>query len=108
MSGGDALVETLLAWGVDTAFSVPGESYLPILAGLQRQRNRIRLITPRHEAGVTFAAEAYGKSARKPAAAFVSRGPGATNASIGIDTAAQASTPPPPFVRPLPTADKGR
>src|SRR5690606_169342 len=108
MNGGEALVETLLAWGVDTAFSVPGESYLPILAGLQRQRNRIRLITPRHESGVTFAAEAYGKIARKPAAAFVSRGPGATNASIGIHTAAQDSTPLLLFVGHVPTASKGR
>lgn len=108
MNGGDALVETLLAWGVDTAFSVPGESYLPILAGLQRQRNRIRLITPRHESGVTFAAEAYGKIARRPAAAFVSRGPGATNASIGIHTAAQDSTPLLLFVGHVPTASKGR
>src|SRR5690606_41774686 len=107
MSGGDALVETLLAWGVDTAFSVPGESYLPILAGRQRQRNRIRLITPRHESGVTFAAEAYGKSARKPAAAFVSRGPGATNASVGIPTAAQHPTPPLLCAGHRPTASQG-
>ena len=108
MNGGEALVETLLAWGVEAAFSVPGESYLPILAALQRQRNRIRLVTPRHEGGVTFAAEAYGKLACKPAAAFVSRGPGATNASIGVHTAAQDSTPLVLFVGNVPTTSLGR
>ena len=108
MNGGEVLVETLLAWGVDTAFSVPGESYLPILAAMQRHRNRIRLVTPRHESGVTFAAEAYGKIARRPAAAFVSRGPGATNASIGIHTAMQDSTPLVLFVGHVPTASIGR
>ena len=108
MNGGEAVVETLLAWGVEAAFSVPGESYLPILAALQRQRNRIRLITPRHESGVTFAAEAYGKIAGKPAAAFVSRGPGATNASIGVHTAAQDSTPMVLFVGNVPTTSLGR
>ena len=108
MNGGEAVVETLLAWGVDTAFSVPGESYLPILAAIQRHRNRIRLVTPRHESGVTFAAEAYGKLARKPAAAFVSRGPGATNASIGVHTAAQDSTPMVLFIGHVPTSSQGR
>ena len=108
MNGGEALVETLLAWGVDAAFAVPGESYLPILAALQRHRNRIRLVTPRHEGGVTFAAEAYGKLARRPAAAFVSRGPGATNASIGVHTAMQDSTPMLLFVGNVPTTSLGR
>jgi len=93
MDGGAALVETLLAWNVDTAFSVPGESYLPILAAIQRAGNRMRLVTPRHESGVTFAAEAYGKLTGRPAACFLSRGPGATNASIGVHVAKQDSTP---------------
>src|SRR3546814_12140321 len=81
MKGGEALVETLLAWGVDTAFSVPGESYLPVLAALQQAQNRIRLITPRHEGGVTFAAAAYGRMPRRPAVCFVSRGPGSSEES---------------------------
>src|SRR5690606_41162183 len=108
MNGGEALVETLLAGGVDTAFAVPGESYLPILSALQRHRNRIRLLPPRHESGVTFAAEAYGKIARRPAAAFVSRGPGATNASIGVHTARQDSTPLLLFIGHVPTGSLGR
>lgn len=108
MNGGDALVETLLAWGVDAAFSVPGESYLPILRAAQRSANRIRLMTPRHESGVTFAAEAYGKLTGRPAVGLVSRGPGATNASIGIHVARQDSTPLLLVVGHVPTATKGR
>lgn len=108
LNGGAALVQTLIAWGVDTAFSVPGESYLPILQAIQSNANRIKLITPRHEQGVTFAAEAYGKLTGRPAAGFVSRGPGSTNASIGIHTAAQDSTPLVLFVGHVPTTTKGR
>lgn len=108
MNGGTALVNTLIEWGVDTAFSVPGESYLPILQAIQSNANRINLITPRHEQGVTFAAEAYGKLTGRPAAGFVSRGPGSTNASIGIHTAAQDSTPLVLFVGQVPTTTKGR
>ena len=108
MNGGTALVNTLIEWGVDTAFSVPGESYLPILQAIQSNSNRINLITPRHEQGVTFAAEAYGKLTGRPAAGFVSRGPGSTNASIGIHTAAQDSTPLVLFIGHVPTTTKGR
>lgn len=108
MNGGDALVETLLAWGVDAAFSVPGESYLPILRAAQRSSNRIRLVTPRHESGVTFAAEAYGKLTGRPAVGLVSRGPGATNASIGVHVAKQDSTPMLLVIGHVPTATKGR
>jgi len=107
MNGGDALVETLLAWGVDAAFSVPGESYLPILRAAQRNSNRIRLFTPRHESGCTFAAEAYGKLTGQPAVALVSRGPGATNASIGVHVAQQDSTPLLLVIGHVPTATKG-
>jgi len=108
MNGGTALVNTLIEWGVDTAFSVPGESYLPILQAIQSNANRIQLITPRHEQGVTFAAEAYGKLTGRPAAGFVSRGPGSTNASIGVHTAAQDSTPMVLFIGQVPTTTKGR
>ena len=108
MDGGSALVRTLVEWGVDTAFSVPGESYLPVLRAIQSASNRINLITPRHESGVTFAAEAYGKLTGRPAAGFVSRGPGATNASIGVHTAAQDSTPLLLFIGHVPTKTKGR
>lgn len=108
MNGGDALVETLMAWGVDTAFSVPGESYLPILRAAQRNANRIQLITPRHESGVTLATEAYGKLTGRPAVGFVSRGPGATNASIGVHVAQQDSTPLLLVIGHVPTSTKGR
>jgi acetolactate synthase-1/2/3 large subunit len=108
MTGGDALVTTLLAHGVTQGFCVPGESYLAVLEGLRRERARFRLVVTRHESGATFAAEAYGKLARRPAAAFVTRGPGATNGAIGIHTAAQDSTPVLLFVGHVPTRAKGR
>jgi acetolactate synthase-1/2/3 large subunit len=108
MTGGDALVRTLLAHGVTVGFGVPGESYLAVLEGLRRERARFRLVVTRHESGATFAAEAYGKLARRPAAAFVTRGPGATNAAIGIHTATQDSTPLLLFVGHVPTHAKGR
>lgn len=108
MDGGQAVVRTLIDYGVDTAFSVPGESYLPILRAIQNAGNAIQLVTPRHESGVTFAAEAYGKLTGRPAAGFVSRGPGATNASIGVHTASQDSTPLLLFIGHVPTATKGR
>jgi len=108
MNGGDALVETLVAHGVDQAFTVPGESFLAVLEALRRNRNQIRLVNTRHEAGATFAAEAYGKLALRPAAVFVSRGPGAANAAIGIHTAMQDSTALLLFVGHVPRRAKGR
>jgi len=108
MTGGDALVATLLAHDVSQAFCVPGESYLAVLEALRRERGRIRLVVTRHEAGAAFAAEAYGKLARRPAAVFVTRGPGASNAAIGIHTAAQDSTPVVLFIGQVPTTAKGR
>jgi acetolactate synthase I/II/III large subunit len=108
MTGGDALVATLLAHDVRQTFCVPGESYLAVLEALRREQSRIRLVVTRHESGATFAAEAYGKLARHPAAVFVTRGPGATNGAIGIHTAAQDSTPVVLFIGHVPTAVKGR
>jgi acetolactate synthase-1/2/3 large subunit len=108
MTGGDALVQTLLAHGVIQGFGVPGESYLAVLEALRRERARFRFVVTRHESGAAFAAEAYGKLARRPAAVFVTRGPGATNAGIGIHTAAQDSTPVLLFVGHVPTRAKGR
>ena len=108
MDGGEALVETLAAWGVEAAFAVPGESYLPVLAALQRRANGIRLVTPRHESGVTFACAAYGRIAGKAAVGLVSRGPGSTNASIGLHVARQDSVPMLLVIGDVPTASKGR
>ncbi len=108
MNGGEALVRTLVKHGVELAFNVPGESYLTILEELRRQRDRIKLVLTRHESSCTFAADAYAKVAGKPAAAFVTRGPGATNASIGLHTAKQDSTPLVLFIGHVPVCEMGR
>ena len=93
MIGGHILAEALLANGVDTAFCVPGESYLPVLDGLYERRDRIALYVCRQEGGAAFMAEAYGKLTGRPGIALVTRGPGACNASIGVHSAAQDSSP---------------
>lgn len=90
---GHLLVECLAAQGVTHAFGVPGESFLAVLDGFHAYRDRIRFITARHEGGASFMAEAAGKLTGRPGVCFVTRGPGATNASIGIHTAFQDSTP---------------
>ncbi|MBM0107342.1 thiamine pyrophosphate-binding protein [Steroidobacter sp. S1-65] len=92
-TGGQLIVDQLLTHGAELAFCVPGESYLPVLDALYAVRDRIRLITCRHENGAANMAEAYGKLTGKPGICLVTRGPGATNASIGVHTAFQDSTP---------------
>ena len=92
-SGGQILVDQLKIHGAEIAFCVPGESYLPVLDALYTHRESIRLITCRHESGAANMAEAYGKLTGKPGICLVTRGPGATNASIGVHTAFQDSTP---------------
>ena len=92
-TGGQILVDQLKIHGADLAFCVPGESYLPVLDALYESRDDIRLITCRHESGAANMAEAYGKLTGTPGICFVTRGPGATNASIGVHTAQQDSTP---------------
>lgn len=91
-SGGHLLVECLRAQGVKKIFCVPGESYLDALDGLH-DADDIRTITCRQEGGAAFMAEAYGKLTGHPGICFVTRGPGACNASIGVHTAMQDSTP---------------
>jgi len=90
---GHALVEALIAQGVDTCFGVPGESYLAVLDGFHEHRDRIRFIACRQEGGAAFMADAQGKLTGRPGICFVTRGPGATNAAIGVHTAFQDSTP---------------
>lgn len=90
-TGGQILVDALHVHGVDTAFGVPGESYLDVLDALHD--SDIRFVINRQEGGAAFMAEAYGKLTGKPGICFVTRGPGATNASIGVHTAYQDSTP---------------
>ena len=90
---GHLLVECLIAQGVTHAFGVPGESYLAVLDGFHAHADQIRFITCRQEGGAAFMAEAQGKLTGRPGVCFVTRGPGATNASIGVHTAFQDSTP---------------
>jgi len=92
MSGGQLVVAALRAHRVDMAFSVAGESYLEVLDALFDAPD-IHLVTCRQEGGAAFMAEAYGKLTGKPGVLLVTRGPGACNASIGIHTAFQDSTP---------------
>jgi acetolactate synthase-1/2/3 large subunit len=92
-SGGRLLVDGLLRHGIDHVFTVPGESFLPVLEALRVEQERIRLVVCRHEGGAAYAAEAFGKLTGRPAACLVTRGPGATNAAIGVHAAMQASTP---------------
>ncbi|MGN5480757.1 thiamine pyrophosphate-binding protein [Cupriavidus basilensis] len=91
--GGHILVDALLAHGAELAFGVPGESYLAVLDGFHRRRDQMRFVICRQEGGATVMAEAYGKLTGRPGLAFCTRGPGATNASIGVHTAFQDSTP---------------
>ncbi len=88
-----AIVDTLLAQGITHAFGVPGESYLPLLDSLRDVEDRFTLITCRHEATAAHMAEAYGKLTGQPGVCLVTRGPGATHASIGVHTAMHDSTP---------------
>jgi len=108
MNGGEALVAALLEHRVKAGFCVPGESYLTVLEALRQSRDRIRLVLNRHESGATFAAEAYAKATATPGVAFVTRGPGATNASIGLHTAKQDSTPLVLFIGHVPVSEMGR
>lgn len=102
------LVETLVMNGVDRVFCVPGESYLAVLDALADVKDRIQVVTCRHEAGAANMAEAYGKLTGKPGVCMVTRGPGATHASIGVHTAHQDSTPMILFVGQIALTDRGR
>ena len=92
-TGAQVLVDQLRIHGADTVFCVPGESYLAALDALRDARDDIRLVVCRQEGGAANMAEAYGKLTGRPGVCFVTRGPGATNASIGVHTAFQDSTP---------------
>jgi len=107
-TGGQILVDQLLIHGVDTAFCVPGESYLAALDALYDVPDRVKLVTCRQEGGAATMAEAYGKLTGRPGVCFVTRGPGATNASIGVHTAYQDSTPMVLFIGQVERAFLGR
>ncbi len=89
--GGKLLADQLAVHGTELAFCVPGESFLALLDGLYE--SPVRLVTCRNEAGAANMAEAYGKLTGRPGICLVTRGPGATHASVGVHTAHQDSTP---------------
>lgn len=91
--GGQVLVDSLVALGAQKAFGVPGESYLAVLDALHDTRDAFDFINCRNEGGAAFMAAAWGKLTRSPGICMVTRGPGATNASIGVHTAMQDSAP---------------
>ncbi len=90
--GGKILADQLAIQQCEAVFCVAGESFLPALDGLYDHPS-IRTVTCRHEGGAAIMAEAYGKLSGRPAVCFVTRGPGATNASLGAHIALQDSTP---------------
>ncbi len=90
---GHVLVDQLVVHGADIAFTVPGESFLAVLDGFYDVQDKLKLIVCRHESAAANMAEAYGKLTNRPGLAFVTRGPGATQAAVGVHTAFQDSTP---------------
>jgi len=92
-SGGHILVKCLQSLGANKCFGVPGESYLDVLDALHDTKGELDFVLCRNEGGAAFMAEAYGKLTGQPGICMVTRGPGATNASIGVHTAMQNSTP---------------
>lgn len=92
-NGGQILIEQLVIQGVKRVFMVPGESYLPCIDALYDHQDAIQPIVCRQESGAAYMAEAHGKLTGEPGICFVTRGPGASNATIGVHTAFQDSTP---------------
>ena len=105
-TGGELLVACLEAQGVTSSFGIPGESYLAVLDGLHD--SDIGFVICRQEGGVAYAASAWGKFTGRPGIGFVTRGPGATNASVGLHTAMQDSSPMILFVGQASTEHLGR
>lgn len=106
-TGGQILVRTLTAHGVRRVSTVAGESYLAVLDAFL-DHPEIMVTTCRHEGGTAFMAESWGKLTGRPGICFVTRGPGACNASIGVHTAMQDSTPMILFMGQVPRHHKGR
>jgi len=107
-TAGRALVSSLVAHGVERVFCVPGESYLEVLDALKGAENEIELIVTKHEGAAANMAEADGKLTGKPGICMVTRGPGATHASIGLHIAQQDSTPMILFVGQIARSHRGR
>ncbi|SNS93459.1 thiamine pyrophosphate-dependent enzyme [Antarctobacter heliothermus] len=107
-NGGQLLVDCLIALGATKGFGVPGESYLAVLDALHDTGGKLDFVLCRNEGGAAFMSAAWGKLTNSPGICFVTRGPGVTNASIGIHTAMQDSTPMLIFVGQVGTDMKGR
>jgi acetolactate synthase-1/2/3 large subunit len=103
----DLIVDCLAAHGVDRVFCVPGESYLAVLDALH-DSNAVETIICRHESGAGFMAAGDAKVTGRPGVAFVSRGPGATNASIAVHVAEQDAVPLVLFIGQVPRSEIGR
>lgn len=106
-TGAQLLVRTLVAHGTRRISCVAGESYLAVLDALLDHPD-VKVTTCRQEGGAAFMAESWGKLTGQPGICFVTRGPGACNASIGVHTAMQDSTPMILFMGQVGRADKGR
>ncbi|OOG58102.1 thiamine pyrophosphate-binding protein [Polaromonas sp. C04] len=107
-TAGRVLVDSLRLHGVDRVFCVPGESYLEVLDALYDVSDQIQLVVAKHEGGAANMAEADGKLTGRPGICMVTRGPGATQASVGVHTAQQDSTPMILFVGQIATDQAGR
>ncbi|WP_374301735.1 thiamine pyrophosphate-binding protein [Paracoccus sp. (in: a-proteobacteria)] len=107
-NGGRLIVESLVALGATKAFGVPGESYLAVLDALHDTQGVLDFVLCRNEGGAAFMASAWGKLTGSPGICMVTRGPGVTNASIGVHTAMQDSAPMILFVGQVATSMKGR
>jgi len=107
-TGAQLLIDALKVHGVDLVFGVPGESYLDALDAFYDAQDQIKFVICRQEGGVANMAEAYGKLTGRPGIALVSRGPGATNASIAVHTAQQDALPLVLVVGQVPRADLRR
>jgi len=92
-TGGEILADSLVAQGCSLVTLVPGESFLPFIDAAWDRRDHLRLLTCRHEGGAAYMAEAIGKLTGRPGVCFVTRGPGASHAAVGVHTAFQDSTP---------------
>jgi acetolactate synthase I/II/III large subunit len=92
-TGAQLLVDSLLTHGAEMAFGVPGESYLAVLDAMHDVEDKFKFVICRQEGGAANMADAYGKLTGRPGICFVTRGPGASNAMVGLHTAFQDSTP---------------
>ena len=106
--GGHLLVQCLSALGATKAFGVPGESYLAVLDAMHDTQGAFDFVNCRNEGGASFMAAAWGKLTGEPGICMVTRGPGASNATIGVHTAMQDSSPMILFVGQIGTHMRGR